>query len=155
DTNADGLSDVIMTGIGHVPGYCENAKTGQIDAEDCGTAPHDGPWSSDLPFLFRNAGRTFADIAPTFPASLVDVGWTDTFHGAATSIDYDGDGRMDLIMPIFEHCGPGTENGDACWVVLRSSVTGEGMMSSIDTHIRAIPDDDHGQTIPERFMAKV
>jgi RHS repeat-associated protein len=150
DTNGDGLSDVIMTGFGQFG--CYDADYNLL-ATACGAAPDDGEWSADLPFLFTNKGGQFTDLTPTLAGSLDGGSWTDLYGDAATPIDYDGDGRMDLLMPIGGHCGDGTAN--PCWVVLKAPSGGAGHLAPVDTHIPATTDVGYGYTIPPGFVVQV
>ena len=50
------------------------------------------------------------------------MAWRPT--GAATrpiTLDFNGDGRMDLMMPVDGHCRPTASDRPPCWVVLQSN----------------------------------
>lgn len=138
DINADGLSDMIMTGVAH---GCDSGF-GTIVKWGCEIGHHEPPhqaMTADIPIRVTNTGVGFplADFA--LSGTLVDtenLEWTDFYGDVATILDYNGDGRMDLLMPIEGHCGNGTR--DPCWVVLQSSLSGEGPMVPIDTFIPVI-----------------
>ena len=131
NANGDGLPDVVMTNVAH--GGCYGAN-GSYDGTACGEPPEDkGEWSADLPFRFTNTGDGFGDIEPTLPGQLYPDRWTDYFGDAATPIDWNGDGRLDLMLPSRDSCG--YDSDEPCWVVLQASPTGEGHMTPIQTGI--------------------
>ena len=156
DTNGDGLSDVIMTGLGQ--GWCDyGGESGGVSEKYCNPPQIVGEMSQDLPFLFTNRGglgETFSDLTPTLPGPPVPGLWTDWFGDVATPIDYNGDGRMDLLMPITGRCTPSAAHGDACWVVLQSSHTGEGFTTLVDTNIPVYVEGFFSEAI-EWFNVKV
>jgi RHS repeat-associated protein len=140
DTNGDGLSDVVITGLTHT-GPCpeDPAHPWSTDhGTTCSSPGYNGEWSGDLPFLFTNTGAGFSNITPTLPGPLVITGrWTDQYGDAAVTLDYNGDGRMDLMLPIDGQCALG-EIDEPCWVVLQSPLAGEGHMTPVYTNIPAI-----------------
>ena len=148
DLNGDGLPDALYTGLGcNDPNPVEHGCLGDIP----GLA---GPWSGDLPFKSINPGAGLPYIAPTLPASLVPAGdWTDFYGDAAVPIDYNGDGRMDLLLLVQGHCGESADPQDACWVVLQSDAAIDGYMSVIDTHIPWVPFEYN--TLPRWYLPQV
>jgi RHS repeat-associated protein len=144
DTNADGLSDIVITGLTH-DGPCldDPAHPSHLDlGTTCGTPGYNGEWSGDLPFLFTNTGAGFSNITPTLSGPLVSKGlWTDQYGAAAVTLDYNGDARMDLMLPVDGACnslGSPDWNEGPCWVVLQSPLTGQGHMTPVYTNIPAV-----------------
>jgi RHS repeat-associated protein len=112
DVNGDGLPDAVRTGYG------------------------DG-----RPRTFLNTGAGFVgDGSPSLigPA-LPGANRQDRFAHHATLIDYDGDGRMDLLVPMRFHCAD-PEDSAACWVVWQS--VGDGTFTMRDTSIYFPADQD-------------
>ena len=109
----------------------------------------DEAWQRDIPALAFNKGASFAPASPTLPASLqpqpdglaldpIPWTWTDALGEAAIPIDYNGDGRMDIMMPMFGHCGD--DNIDrACWVAMIAPTTGADYFRIVETAIEFDP----------------
>jgi RHS repeat-associated protein len=160
DVNGDGLPDAIYTGLG-----CPVLGAGEHPC--AGSAPATlGPYPGDVPFLAINDGEAFSlrsGVMLTSPASPGN--WADAFGDQALPIDYDGDGRTDLMMLIPGHCGPGSDPDEACWVVLQSSPLVEGAFkvsptppatgyaTAIDTQIPWISANYTG--LPSWFLPQV
>ena len=163
DVNGDGLSDAIYSGYGYIcplPG--EHA---------CPWIESPG-WPWDVPFEALNGGKGFTLPSDTVPESLAAPSWrwTDWYGDEAVTLDYDGDGRMDLLMPIYGRCdgqtspavgvGDGGGSSDPCWVVLPSSASVEGYVTppkggpiagdkaTVDTHIPLVYNSDTGVAYP-------
>jgi RHS repeat-associated protein len=105
DVNGDGLPDAVRTGYG------------------------DG-----RPRTFMNTGAGFtAAGVPSLGGPPLPGGYReDRYAHYAALIDYDGDGRMDLLVPMHSHCADPSDEA-ACWVVWRSH--GDGSFTLKDTGI--------------------
>ncbi len=146
DVNGDGLTDAVYTGYGYP---CP------LDP-DCTVVPGTvNGLPNDVPFQSLNDGKQFSAPSQMLNASLFEAGSlplgggaTDWWGDQAIALDYNGDGRMDLLMPVDGHCTTGGPDLP-CWVVLQSearvkgqftvspSVLTTGFATAIDTNIPA------------------
>jgi RHS repeat-associated protein len=150
DVNGDGLSDAVYTGMGTVCGpwngsWCSPPSPYTIDG-----------YPDDVPFQSLNNGKTFSSPAGMLfsaPGSAT-TSPLDWYGDSAIALDANGDGRMDLMMPVHGICGDGTDA--ACWMIMQSSATVQGNFgpnpptpaikdasyaSIVETHIPFVADD--------------
>jgi YD repeat-containing protein len=83
-----------------------------------------------VPRTFLNTGRGF--VGPIAAAATADVG--GAYFERASTLDYDGDGQTDLLVPMDGHCD-GPDQWRPCLVVWRSNVAGDGTFTLIDTKV--------------------
>jgi RHS repeat-associated protein len=85
---------------------------------------------------YINTGSTFAEMPVT---SLGDAGLgnQDTFFRLAAVLDWNGDGRADLLMPIPAGTPPNTSNVLPAWAILQAKAgdQGEATFTLVDSHI--------------------
>ena len=85
-------------------------------------------------YTYMNTGRSFG--APVFSLGSSGYGGQDLYFSLATPLDYNGDGRQDLLVPL----PPGTlpiSNERPAWVVLqaRSGPQADATFTIVDPHI--------------------
>jgi RHS repeat-associated protein len=120
DVNGDGLPDAVKTGYG------------------------DG-----RPRTFLNTGKGFSDqgvkslTGPALPGDKRE----DAYASVAQLVDYDGDGRTDLLVPMPYHCGD-PQDPSACWVVWRSTDNGTFAMKETGIFFPETATDEY----PARFQ---
>ena len=69
------------------------------------------------------------------PGSVLDASLEYfRYVDVAKSLDYDGDGMMDLLLPMRHQC-QNPVSVDACWVVLQSDHNGAGTFTIVPTYI--------------------
>jgi RHS repeat-associated protein len=99
DVNGDGLPDAITA----------NVFGGAID---------------HVLFTFLNTGNGYSSLPLQSVPSIPTSESQDDFLDFAATIDADGDGQQDLLLPMIYS---GCQNGlGTCWVILRASPTGNG-----------------------------
>ncbi len=153
DLNGDGLTDAVYTGYAdtcQVLGFCY-APTQTMKG-----------LPMDVPFQSINDGKEFSIPGQMLNASLFPpgslpegTGATDTWGDAAIPLDFNGDGRMDLLMPVDGHCPAGAADPvPPCWVVLETDARVKGAFAvspnppttgfakAIDTGIPMVMDGD-------------
>jgi RHS repeat-associated protein len=124
DVNGDGLSDALYSGLGMT---CST-----IVSSDCFYSPTalSSGFPGDVPVVAMNTGTTFGTATGVIPSSLpntpVDHLGTDFYAPSGLSMDVNGDGRMDFLMPVVGHCHPNTDPVAACWVAFISSPSAKG-----------------------------
>jgi RHS repeat-associated protein len=155
DMNADGLAEAILP----VPGtmFVDSSQAGNPDANPLacdfcsdlgsiggwydqtfpnGVEPPAGPETlfakhfTALGTQHRDDGAYTIAAGATLSAPLEYMRYADV----AKSLDYDGDGMMDLLLPMRHQCG-NPALADACWVVLQSDHNGAGMFTIVPTYI--------------------
>ncbi len=103
-------------------------------------------YSDHQPYVFINTGQRFLSRVNGLPGNVFPA---DEFAQFATAIDYNGDGRQDLLLPIAE---PGQI---PTWRVLRSK--GNGTFAMV--HLPDVPFDavlmQEGTSLAHPFAARV
>ncbi|APR85499.1 Rhs family protein [Minicystis rosea] len=111
DVNGDGLPDAVQMGF-----------------------------DDDHPRTFMNTGRGFAAPVQSLSVPPLPQGERlDWFGHLAQLIDYNGDGAVDILMPMWFHCA-NPQDDAACWVVLQANYKDTGTFHIVDTHIPFAPD---------------
>ena len=113
DVNGDGLPDALTTGDASAPG---------------------------LLMTSMNTGRGFLPGVPSLPGYPPDQG---EYLDFSATLDFDGDGRMDLLLPMkYGACLP-YSGKSSCWVVLKSSPFVPGAFELVPVHIPFSDEIDH------------
>src|SRR5262249_45400475 len=124
----------------------------------------------DVPFQALNDGKAFKEpgwmlskslFTPgTLPGNPGGGGATDWWGDHAVSLDFNGDGRMDFMLPVSGRCGPGSGPYDVCWVILQTNPAVSGsfpaggpypqgeLATPIDTHIPVVFNEVNDQFAP-------
>src|SRR6185437_5806925 len=128
-----GLPDVVYTGSATLcspgSGYCVNPNPETINGHP-----------NDVPMKSMNLGLGEFDRAIAMVDQSLGHYMSDWFGDQGMAIDYDGDGRMDFMLPVRGAC---PDHGhEACWVILRSPTDPFADGSKISTTIGQIIDDD-------------
>ena len=86
-------------------------------------------------YTYLNTGVGFAP--PVFSLGTRGLGDQDTYFRLAAILDYDGDGRQDLLMPVPPATLPGQSSTLPAWAILRAKagLADEGTFGLVDPHI--------------------
>jgi RHS repeat-associated protein len=114
DVNGDGLPDAVMS--------------------------NPPVWANLFPerlFTFLNTGNGFDPVGfLSLPSLGPEYGVEDTYLDFSATLDFDGDGQTDLLVPMrgFVECSPPV-GSSACWAILRADPAGNGRLTFVPTKI--------------------
>jgi RHS repeat-associated protein len=158
DLNGDGLTDAVYSGYYY---NCDSSN-GCPELPPVGGLPNGLPF--DVPTQTINDGKNFGLVGQTLNKSLFPPnslpgavgfpswgGATDWWGDQAIALDYNGDGRMDLALPISSQCPGSSPTDPPCWVILQTNPGIAGAFSQgsepatdfatpISTHIPTVLD---------------
>ncbi len=126
-TTADGVPDVVYTGL-------DAQKTCQpgVGCVNWNQGAQFAGFPYDVPFLSVNNGAgEFLQPKGMLGKSLGGRWMTDAFGDQGIALDFDGDGRLDFMLPMGGQC-PDHDPDHACWVVLRSPKAVRGVADDAD-----------------------
>ncbi len=91
-------------------------------------------------YTYLNTGPTFA--APFFSLGSRGFGDQDTYFRLAATLDYNGDGRHDLLVPVAAGTLPGQSTTLPAWAILqaKAGMQGEGTFTLVDPHVPFEPE---------------
>ncbi len=91
-------------------------------------------------YTYLNTGPTFAP--PVFSLGSRGFGDQDTYFRLAAALDYNGDGRQDLLMPVAAGALPGEEDALPAWAILQANagMPEEGTFTLVDPQVPFEPE---------------